>query len=871
MSPGLDSQIGPVKRTRGEKVCAFIETYLYVPQGFLAGKKMKLEPFQRKFITDLYDNPYGTRRAYLSIARKNGKGLALDTPIPTPTGWKAMGMLAVGDEVFDENGQPCRVDFVSPVHIGLKCWRLTFSDGTQIVADEQHRWLTRQAGKRQAKVVTTPEIADSVRHPRPDGGIEFNHSIAVAKTLQMADTELPLDPYLLGCWLGDGKSNSAEIYCGEADLEHMQRAVGDGLSCEPMVRRDRTCWAIRLSGGRSGAKAGKFQAGLRRLGLLNAKHIPHQYLWAGTEQRRALLQGLMDTDGTISPTGKSGAMACSFSACNPLLAHQFATLARSLGLKVRPRERDAKIEGRVVGAVHEIQFTAWREDAVFRLPRKLDRLPPRPGTARRSGTLKIVACEPVDSVPTRCIKVSSPSSLFLAGPGMTPTHNTGLIAGILLAHIAGPEARLNAQIVSGAQSRDQAALVFELAAQMVQMSPELGRLVRIVPSGKRLIGLARNVTYKALSAEGKTAHGLSPVLAILDEVGQVRGPVDGFVSAIETSQGAYTDPLLIAISTQAATDNDLFSTWIDAQKNAPDPRVVSHVYTAPEDCELDDRAAWMMANPALGKFKAMQDLEAGARQAREMPANESTFRNLSLNQRVEAFSPFVSRSVWMQNAAVPAPLDGQKVYGGLDLSAVHDLTALVLATEAGDVHSTFWLPKEGLLEKARKDHVPWDVWEKDGLLQTSPGKAIEYRFVAEHLRGVFDRCDVQQIGFDRYNMRFLKPWLVDAGFTDKELEKFVEFGQGTASMTPALRELEVRLLNGSLKHGDHKILSMCAANATTAGDSGARKFVKFKDTRRIDGMVALAMAIGVMPTIAEPKKKYQLLWLGGAPKGGRNA
>src|SRR5436305_1604647 len=128
---------------------------------------------------------------------------------------------------------------------------------------------------------------------------------------------------------------------------------------------------------------------------------------------------------------------------------------------------------------------------------------------------------------------------------------TGLIGGIGLAHIAGPEARLNSQVVSGARSRDQAALVFNLMSKMITLSPDLSRLVRIVPSGKRLIGLAKNVEYRALAADGKTAHGLSPILAIFDEMGQVRGPQDDFVEAIETAQGAYDDALKLIISTQA--------------------------------------------------------------------------------------------------------------------------------------------------------------------------------------------------------------------------------------------------------------------------------------------------------------------------------
>nr|AER23960.1 putative phage terminase large subunit [Variovorax sp. HH01] len=435
---------------------------------------------------------------------------------------------------------------------------------------------------------------------------------------------------------------------------------------------------------------------------------------------------------------------------------------------------------------------------------------------------------------------------------------TALIAAILLAHLVGPEAVQNSQIVSGAQSKEQAAVIFELARKMVDMSTVLTPLVRIQPSGKRLIGLRKNVLFRALAAEGKTAHGLSPILAILDEVGQVVGPTDKFVTAITSAQGAYQNPLLIAISTQAPTDADMFSTWIDAHKAAPDPRVVCHVYSAPEDCSLDDRKAWAAANPALGKFRSIADVEKQCKAAQEMPANEPEFRNLILNQRVEAVSPFVAASVWKENGAECGPIEKKKVWGGLDLSSVNDLTALALVTEDGGVHSEFWLPSEGLAEKSRKDRVPYDLWEKQKFLNTTPGRAIEYEFIAEALRGVFDRCDVQKIAFDRALFEHLKQWLVKAGFSEAELAKFEPYGQGTLSMTPALRELEVKLLGRQLRHGNHPILEMCARNAKVIGDSGARKFDKKKARGRIDGMVALAMAVGVMPHEQVEKKKLVL-------------
>lgn len=435
---------------------------------------------------------------------------------------------------------------------------------------------------------------------------------------------------------------------------------------------------------------------------------------------------------------------------------------------------------------------------------------------------------------------------------------TSLIATLLLAHLVGPESVVNSQIVSGAHSKDQAAVVFELAAKIVAMDDTLRRLVKVHPSGKRLTGINRNVLYRALAAEGKTAYGLSPILAILDEVGQVEGPRDKFVTAITTAQGAYANPLLIAISTQAPSDNDLFSVWIDAQKSAPDPRVIAHVYEAPNDCRLDDPLAWAAANPALGVFRSLPDVEKQAKAALEMPAAEADFRNLVLNQRVEHSAPFVARTVWQGNNAEPGKADGKKVWCGLDLSSVADLTALVMVDEEGGVHCQFWLPEDGIREKSRADKVPYDLWAQDGLLHLTPGKAIEYEYIAEAMRGVFDRCDVQLVGFDRYNMRFLKPWLEKAGLSEAEMAKFVEFGQGTQSMTPALRELEVRLLNRQLKHGGNPILNWCSDNARVIGESGARKFDKKKSRGRIDGMVSLAMAVGVMPSGAEAEPKFQL-------------
>jgi phage terminase large subunit-like protein len=441
---------------------------------------------------------------------------------------------------------------------------------------------------------------------------------------------------------------------------------------------------------------------------------------------------------------------------------------------------------------------------------------------------------------------------------------TALASFLLLLHLCGPEARLNSQLYSAAQSRDQAAILFALAAKIVRMSPDLdeaqGGVVVVRDSGKQLFCPELGTLYRALSADASTAYGLSPVFVVHDELGQVKGPRSELYEALETASAAQEQPLSIVISTQAPTDADLLSLLIDDGLTGADPRIKVELCTAPLDLDPFSVKAIRAANPHFDDFMNQEEVLRQASDAQRMPSREASFRNLILNQRVEARNPFVTRAVWQENGAQPRPIDKQDVYGGLDLSSVHDLTALVLATQAGDVHPTFWLPEEGLAEKSRNDRVPYDLWAKQGFLMTSPGRAIEYEFVAEHLRGVFDRCNVVAIGFDRYNMKHLKPWLIKAGFTEKELERFVDFGQGFVSMSPAIRSLEERLLAKKIRHGNHPVLAMCAANATVATDPAEnRKFVKGKATGRIDGMVALAMAEGVMPNKAAPEPEYQIM------------
>ncbi len=844
--------------TRAERNMRFVEKYLKAPGGSHVGKPIVLAPFQENFFYAVFDNPYTTRTAILSKARKNAKALALDTPIPTPKGWKTMGDIKTGDYVYGSDGKPVKVIAESEIFTEKECYKLTFSDGSQIVASEDHIWTTKhkyrpwegKTGRYFTKGfnkrpvianVTTSQIKESLRIERSDGNTENNHSVPVNAPLAADEKHLLVHPYTLGAWLGDGKTAGASLTCGDEDLEHMVGMLElfeKNVSVHKSENRSNTI-KISTSVG-NGRKKTSLRVRLREIGVLGNKHIPDCYFESSIEQRIQLLQGLMDTDGTVNKCGGKYPRA-SFCNKNYDLVYGVWRLLRSLGLKSKIIQTRAKLYDKDYGMCYKVEFTVPKNFPVFSLMRKQNLLPDEIG--KRSKSIQIVGCEYVGKIPCKCIAVDSEDHLFLAGHGCIPTHNTATIAMIVLCYLVGPEAIKNGVIVSGARSQKQAGMIFRMARSMVTQSEKLQSLIKIIPSSKELHGLAMGTVYTALSAEGKTAHGDGPLVAILDEAGQVSGPYDAFFEAIITSQGAYENPILFVISTQAATDGDWLSIQIDDAVTSQNPRTVCHLYAADNDCDVKDEEQWRKANPAYDYFFPKQELVDASDKAERMPSFQNTFRNLHLNQRISVNSPFVSKDVWQQNGEVAGSLKGKKVYGGLDLSAVSDLTGLVLIGEGGDVECYAWLPAEGLLEKSKNDRVPYDVWAKQGYLTTTPGRAIEYEWVAHQLRRIFTEYDVQQINFDRFNMKFLRPWLERAGFTAKELEKFVEMGQGFVSMGPAVRALEAALLQKQLKHSNNPILTMCAGNAVVESDAaGNRKFTKKKATGRIDLIVCMAMA-----------------------------
>ncbi|MGN7778774.1 replicative DNA helicase [Mycolicibacterium sp. 22603] len=340
-----------------------------------------------------------------------GKALALDTPLPTPTGWTTMGEVAVGDFLIGDDGLPTRVVAATEVMVGRPCYEVEFSDGTVIVADEQHQWLTDTRASRKsaqaaatgynryknqrtfAEVRTTEEISRTLRCATQDR--RLNHSVSNAKPLAAADADLLVPPYTLGAWLGDGTSAAAQITT--ADPEILMRIEGEGV------------------------EVGSVQTRLRTIGVLGDKHIPMHYLRASETQRRALLAGLLDTDGTVTKCG-----SVQFSVTNRRLAADVEELIVSLGYRCQLSTK--RVHGRSEETSIAYTLTFSTEDIVFGLERKALLHKERranSGSARHSSRF-IVDVRPVDSVPVRCVEVDNGSHMYLASRSMVPTHNSTL-------------------------------------------------------------------------------------------------------------------------------------------------------------------------------------------------------------------------------------------------------------------------------------------------------------------------------------------------------------------------------------------------------------------------------------------------------------
>lgn len=498
------------------------------------GSPIELQPFQVEW-HDMID-----REQYVVIWTfpESGKALPLDTPIATPDGWTPMGELQVGDDVFGRDGKPYPVTWASEIQLGREVYRITFDDGVSILADDDHRWLAWTRGDRAQgkppRIATTREIRTTLRTGEADSRQRW--AIPVPAPVDRPPRELPIDPYVLGVWLGDGTAQSSELSFAEKDREIVDRCRG--LEGAGKSYHRLTCEAVTLGPKVPGKPS--LRARLRMLGLKNAKHVPGIYLAAGTEQRFELLRGLLDTDGTV----QRGKPVAEFATSSPRLRDDFAELARSLGFKARVREKPDR-NGR---PTYTVALTV-RGVRVFWLARKHAlMLEGERGSAPNgtTGHRYVVDVVQVDSVPVRCVTVASPDESYIAGRGYVATHNTQQIAIARTLWLLGRDPRKRYAILSATQSQAKK-IIRTLQGHIVQ-----NPVIRDVFPNMRRGGL-----WTDNAIEIVRPHGIKDpsVQAYSPEGGNIQGArLDGLV----------IDDVLTEINTRTHYQREKTEDWIRA-------------------------------------------------------------------------------------------------------------------------------------------------------------------------------------------------------------------------------------------------------------------------------------------------------------------
>lgn len=658
------------------RAVSFIEECCQHIEGKFAGKPFVLEPWQKGVVGCLFGwkKPDGSRRyreAFVLVGRGNGKALALDTPIPTPDGWKNMGDIVAGDVVFDDCGLPTKVLEAHPVRHNRPCFRVVFSDKTSIVADEEHLWAVidrKLHGKR--RIIDTKEMSETYAMSRKRGWTEHRYSIPVAGAL----------------------------HCDAAKLLRP--------SCRPM-----------------------------------------------------------------------------------------------------------------------------------------------------SMSRQVVCVEPVNSVPVRCIRVDSPSSLFLAGEGMVPTHNTPLAAAILC-YLLFADGERGAQIYGAAGEREQASLLYRYVRGMVEAEPQLNSRAQVFKgAGQRAIMLRDDPAagYKVLSSDGETKHGFVPHGVISDEL-HVWGPLGKpLMEAIETAFAklARRQPLHLMITTSdfrrdsVCNDKHDYARMVRDGK-ADDPSFLPVLYELDDGDDWQDESVWHKANPNLGVTVDTEALRREFTKAKEQPSYENSFKRLHLNIRTESDVRWLPMDRW--HACPPLDVDalkGKRCWGGLDLASTRDITALVLAFRLDDgtvaLLPRFWVPRDVMADKSRhRDRQHYQGWIDKGYIQTTPtsGKT-DYDYIRADINALRKLYKIQEIAYDPWNAEQV------AGQLDKDGASMVKVAQGKAQLTAGAKEFEALVATSQIRHGSNPVLDWMAGNVSVESDAaGNIRPAKDKSLGKIDGIVAAVMAVG---------------------------
>lgn len=860
--------------TLGWGVLAWGEEFLAQPDGSNAGDPWQWTPTQARIIAWWYSliraghgARWRYRRGQIVLPKGSGKALSLSVPLPTPTGWTTMGKVQVGDQLLDERGNPCTVLAVTETMTGRDCYRVSFRDGTSVVADADHLWPLlefRGDKKRRERTVTTQEVADA--------GVTYERKLTTGKTkatssgvarwrtfqtpsLDLPEVETPIPPYLLGYWLGDGDSDAPRITVSVEDfpaLVDKAAELGAHLGIPKVTGNPggTTYRVTFLSATGQGGEITQRRAlavgrnALQKLGVWRDKHIPTLLLRGSRKQRMELLQGLMDSDGSIDSKGR-----IELCLCNKRLAEDAVELMRTLGLYPRMTESDATVGGRVVGRRWRINVTAFADEPIFSLPRKVARMLPRGTAIPYSQVRTVTSIELIPSEPVRCVTVSSPSSLYLAGLGMVPTHNSPLAAALSCCAL-GAETVFDGFDADGeAVGRPHPSPQIQLAAvSQDQTDNTMSLVLAMLREGRAAqeirgldLGLTRVRTYNGklvpVTASAPSREGARTTDAILDEphlwtatnggsrladtlrrnLGKMNGRSLETTNAWMPGEESVAEMTSIYADKIAEAGSGVRETGLmrfHPQANVPDLRDEAALRAGLAELYVD--APWVNIDRIISEIFDFGTHPADA-------------RRYYLNQVVTADDALISPPEWDARCVEDLLAPGEQITLGFDGSKSDDSSVLV----AMRVHDRF-ATVIGAQEADPRDR-DWEVDREyiDGLVANV---FAQYRVV-----GFYSDVAHFETYVDKWSNEYGASLVVKA--STKSAVGWDMRGR-LQQLTQATERLVQAVLDGSLTHDGGTLLRRHVLNTRRRPNRWGTSFGKDrKDSpRKVDGFAALQLA-----------------------------
>jgi phage terminase large subunit-like protein len=823
------------------------------------------------------------REVFLLVPKKNSKAVELDTLIATPSGFVRMGDVAVGDAVLDSDGKITRVTEKSPVFLGHECFEVKFSTGEAVTCDGDHLWVTdahldreRHKTRKQdnrhiprPSTKTTREIAASLK-VKSGKFLINNHRTALCGNLDLPEAALPIPPYVLGLWLGDGAANAAVITSGLEDVDHIvEQIAATGHSVQIKGYRYSRGVSVRLSIGEPGNRNDRlkyrFSRAASELGLLGNKHIPQVYIRSSREQRLALLRGLMDSDGSISKVGQA-----SFTTTLPSLRDDVLELINSLGFKGATSEHRASLNGKDCGPVWNIRFWPFDSVPVFTIARKLERQrATSAANAARSKTRQIVDVRPVPSVPVQCIAVESATHQYLITRSLIPTHNTTGGAALMLTSLLMNKVP-KAEFLLIAPTQPITEIAFNQVAGMIEAEAGLVERLHIQHHLKKITYLPTGATLQVKSFDPNVLTGVKPAGVLVDELHVVSGnaQADRVIGQLRGGLISQKEGFLVFITTQSERPPaGVFKAELNKARDIRDGKragaMLPVLYEFPDDIRNDEELwgnpdCWWMVTPNRDRSITIDRLKEEFQTAKDTGEEEfrrwaSQHLNIEIGMGLRS-NGWAGAQHWKRGIerglTLDAILDRSEVITvGTDGGGLDDLLGLaVIGREKLTKRWLAWthafISPEGL-ERRKANGPQYQDFRANGDLTLVAQLPEDIAALIATVEKVKASGLLYKVGCDSAGLGLIVDALAEIGISEAN-DNLVGVRQGFGLMG-AIKAVERKLIDGTFMHGGQPMMTWCAGNAITQPTPTGMRIVRdASGYGKIDPLMALFDAAELM-------------------------